>query len=41
MLHTADAHALYADFRVRASERRDYLERPASPERARLVEGTS
>ena len=40
MLHTADAHELYADFGF-APPNASYLERPASPERARLVEGTS
>jgi GNAT superfamily N-acetyltransferase len=36
MLHTADAHALYADFGF-AAPNATYLERAASPERARLV----
>jgi GNAT superfamily N-acetyltransferase len=36
MLHTADAHALYAEFGFRPPNP-TYLERPASPERARLV----
>ena len=36
MLHTADAHGLYAEFGFRPPNR-SYLERPASPERARLV----
>ena len=36
MLHTADAHGLYAEFGFRPPNRA-YLERPASPERARLV----
>jgi GNAT superfamily N-acetyltransferase len=40
MLHTKDAHALYADFGF-APPNRSYLERPASPERARLVGGPS
>lgn len=36
MLHTADAHDLYAEFGFQPPNR-SYLERPASPERARLV----
>ena len=36
MLHTADAHGLYAEFGFQPPNR-SYLERPASPERARLV----
>ena len=38
MLHTADAHALYGDFGF-APPNASYLERPAPPERARLVWG--
>ena len=36
MLHTADAHALYGEFGF-AAPNASYLERPAPPERARLV----
>ena len=38
MLHTSDAHDLYARFGF-GPPSSTYLERPASPERARLVEG--
>jgi GNAT superfamily N-acetyltransferase len=36
MLHTADAHGLYADFGFQPPNR-SYLERPASPDRAQLI----
>ena len=39
MRHTSDAHALYADFGF-GPPSSTYLERPAPPERARLVGGT-
>jgi GNAT superfamily N-acetyltransferase len=36
MLHTADAYGLYAEFGFQPPNR-SYLERPASPERSRLI----
>lgn len=36
MLHTADAHGLYQEFGFQPPNR-SYLERPASPERSRLI----